>query len=396
MAASPVELVDRAEALPELVKRLAGARAIAVDLESNGLFAYTARLCTLQILDADDTQVIVVDPLKLPDAALAPLAALLGESGPRKLIHDVAFDARILAQHGLPLANVFDTALAARFLGLQATGLGSLAEVRLGQKLSKKMQHHDWGRRPLNREAVEYLAGDVMVMPPLATQLYAEIEAKALGPELEEETRYRLLSAQRDAGVADPRPAYVRMRDAEKLPRPALAVLREVAEVREREARRLGVPPFKVLDNSVLMELAKKPPASKDELSRVRGLQHPRAKALHGALFDAMERSRGTPDIPANERAEFFTPPPKPPRAELTATRQREQRLMVWRKAQAQARGVDEQAILPGHVLRRLAEQAPQSQELLAATAGLGAFRATRDGAALLQAIRGPAPGATP
>jgi len=396
MSASPVELVDRAEALPELVKRLQGARALAVDIESNGLFAYTARLCTLQILDADQTNVIVVDPLRLPDSALAPLAALLGESGPRKLIHDVAFDARILAQHGLPLGNVFDTALAARFLGLQATGLGSLAEARLGQKLSKKMQHHDWGRRPLNREAVEYLAGDVMVMPPLATQLHAEIEAKSLGLELEEETRYRLASAQRDAGVADPRPAYVRIRDSEKLPKPALAVLREVADVREREAKRLGVPPFKVLDNAVLIELAKAPPASMDDLARIRGLQHPRAKVLHGALFEAVERSRNLQDVPVNERAEFLTPPPKPPRAELTAMRQREQRLMAWRKAQASARAVDEQAILPGHVLRRLAEQAPQSTELLAATPGLGGFRATRDGAAILQAIRGPATSPTP
>jgi ribonuclease D len=389
MTLATPELVDRAEGLPALVERLVRSRRLAADLESNGLFAYTARLCTLQLLDADTAEVLVVDPLELPDAALEPLRALLGEAGPRKIIHDVAFDARILAQHGLPLGNVFDTALAARFLGVQATGLSALAEARLGLKLSKKMQHHDWGRRPLNREALEYLANDVQVLPPLAAQLEAEIAAKHLEAELEEETRYRLSTAQRDAAIPDPRPAYVRIRDAEKLPRPVLAALRELAEVREVEARRLGVPPFKVMDNAVLIALASKPPASKAELAATRGAQHPRAQALHGALWDAVERSRGAADVPANERAEFLTPAPKPPRAELTAMRQREQRLMAWRKAQAAARGVDEQAVLPGHVLRRLSEQAPATRELLAGTAGLGAFRAERDGTALLQALHG-------
>jgi len=384
------ELVNRAEQIGPLAERLARAQTLAVDLESNGLFAFTARLCTLQILELDtENPVVVVDPLELPDSALAPLGPVLGASGPRKLVHDVSFDARILAQHGLALRNVFDTALAARFLGAPGTGLATLAEARLGLKLSKKMQHHDWGRRPFPPEALEYLASDVAVLPPIAAQLQVEIAAKDLGAELEEETNYRLAGAWSDAATPDPRPPYVRIRDADKLKPAALAILRELAGVRDGEAKRLDVPPFKVFDNAVLIALANQPPKAKAELASMRGLQHGRARALHDALWTALERGLAAKEIPHGEREAFFTAPPKPPRAELTAARQREQRLMAWRKAEAARRGVDDQAVLPGHVLHRLAAHAPMTREALAQVAGLGAFRVARDGEAILKAIAG-------
>jgi len=381
-------LVTEADQLSQVARELARAELLAVDLESNGLFAYTAGLCTLQVLEPASGRMIVFDPMALPDEALAPLGAFLGPEGPRKIVHDIAFDARIMSQHGLALGNVFDTALAARFLGLAATGLASLALARLGVAMSKKMQQHDWGKRPFPPEALRYLAADVAVLPPLHAQLLAEVTAKSLGPELHEETRYRLFAAQHPE--PDARPPYVRIRDAERLPPRAMAVLRGVAQVREDEARRLGVPPFKVLDNAVLLALAKSPPASRAELSGLRGVQHGRARALHAALWAAVEQGLRAGDVPADEREHFLTPKPKPPRAVLTAARQREQRLQAFRKAEAERRGVDPQAVLPGHVLRHLAEKGAGSIDALAQVPGLGAFRVARDGAALWAAIEGP------
>lgn len=385
--------VDRAEELPALAERLLRAPRLFIDLESNGLHAYAAGLCTLQILDpARGDEVVVVDPLKLPDEALAPLRPVLGPKGPLKILHDLSFDCRVLLQHGLPLGNVFDTALAARFLGVVATGLSSLAEARLGLKLSKKMQHHDWGRRPLNDEALAYLAADVRVLPPIAEQLMKEVAEKGIQQELDEEIRYRLTTAEADAAVPDPRPPYVRIKDGEKLPPAALAILREVAEVREESARRLNVPPFKVLDNAVLVALATQAPTEPKELASIRGLQHPRAQVLQRPLLEAVARGKAAGDIPAGERSAFFTASPRLPREVATANRAREARLSAWRKQEAARRKVDDQAILPGHVLRRLTDGSVQSLEALAATPGVGQFRATRDGAAILAALAGPAP----
>ena len=397
MSASLPVFVDQAAALPALAEQLLRAPTLYIDLESNGLHAYTAGLCTLQILDpARGDEVIVVDPFRLPDEALAPLRPVLGPQGPLKILHDLSFDSRILAQHGLELGHVFDTALASRFLGVAATGLASLAEARLGLKLSKKLQHHDWGRRPLDEEALAYLAADVRVLPPLAEQIMREVAEKGIQPELDEEILYRLSTAKADANVPDPRPPYVRIKDGEKLPPAALAILREVAEVREQSAKRMNVPPFKVLDNAVLIALATAPPTSAADLSGIRGLQHPRAQALHGPLLEAVARGKAAGDIPASERKEHFTATARLPREVATANRAREQRLTVWRKAEAARRKVDEQAILPGHVLRRLTDGSVTDLAALEATPGVGAFRATRDGAAILAALAGPPKPAAP
>jgi ribonuclease D len=82
--------------LEELARALEGAASLSFDLESDGMFAYRARICAVQLASPD--AVTVVDTLATP---LAPLAALLGESGPVKLVHDVPFDARMLAEAGI-------------------------------------------------------------------------------------------------------------------------------------------------------------------------------------------------------------------------------------------------------------------------------------------------------
>ncbi len=387
----PVQQIDTAEGIAALAASLSKAERLAVDIESNGLHAFRARLCTVQIAAEVRPGVVesvsVVDPIGLPDSALAPLALVLGPQGPVKLIHDLSFDARMLWQHGVAVGNVYDTSVAARMLGLKSTGLMSLAELRLGLRLSKKMQQNDWGHRPLKRDELAYLASDVSCLPALARSLEADVAAAGLVEEVAEETRYRLASALQSE--EDHRPAYVRIKGSEKLPAPVQAILREVAEVREREAERLDVPPFKVLGNEQLLELANRPPASVPALTQIRGLQHRRAVAISGQLFEGVQRGLAAKDIPAAERAEFFTPPPPPPREQVTARRAREARLTAWRREEAHRRKVDEQAILPGHCLQDIATRAPADREALASIAGVGNHRVQRYAEPLLKAVRG-------
>src|SRR5688572_12909523 len=113
-------LITQANELREVASRLEREERVALDIESNGLFAYRARLCILQL--ATRTEVFVVDALATPLDTLRPL---LASSSTAKLVHDVSFDARILAETHVVLANVLDTSLAARMLGRTATGLAS-------------------------------------------------------------------------------------------------------------------------------------------------------------------------------------------------------------------------------------------------------------------------------
>ncbi len=381
-----VTLVDRADAIASVAGRLSTSEVIPLDVESNGLHAYRPILCTMQLAVVHGgavEEVIVLDTIAIGDEGLAALRPVLGASGPRKILHDLAFDARILATHGIAVGNVIDTSVTARFLGLTSTGLGTLVEQKLGTKLSKEHQHHDWAHRPLAPELLDYLRDDVAFLPELSRVLVGEAEARDILPEVEAETQYRIDTALASVEVEDPRPPYVRIKGSTALDPLALAVLRRVAEVREEASQRWNLPPFKVVGNEVLLDLARRRPADPSDFRHIKG----RASSLTSSLRSAIAAAVREGDVPAEERAQFFTEPVRPPRAELEARRGREQRLSAWRRKAAKERAVDEQAVLPGHCLQDIVDRQPVTLEELGAIHGLGARRLSRDGAAILEAL---------
>ncbi|CAN5876532.1 hypothetical protein BH11MYX4_BH11MYX4_70010 [soil metagenome] len=174
-------LITREDELAEVAHRLARSPRVAFDLESNGMHAYRATACIIQL--ACEGEVIVVDSLA---TSLAPLGELLSSPHTEKIVHDVAFDARILAEAGVRLANARDTSIAARMLTRPATGLAALLESELGVHIDKKMQQHDWAERPLTAAMVTYLAGDVIHLSALADRLFGEVVERGIADEVEE------------------------------------------------------------------------------------------------------------------------------------------------------------------------------------------------------------------
>ncbi len=361
----PIE--DRAT-LEALAAELSTAPRVALDAEGDGFYRYRARLCTLQV--ASGARLAVIDALALAD--LSPIAALLGASGPVKVVHDAAFDARMLARRGCELGRVLDTAVAARFLGEAATGLASLLSRYLGVELAKEQQQADWGRRPLAPEQLAYLVADVEHLLPLAALLEARLREHDLLEEAEEESRYVL------ARALEPEPErapWTRIKGARDLHERGLALLAALADVREREAEQRDVPPFRVAPNAALYEAARRGARDVRDLARVRGLRGLDEAALAEALALA---ARGAPAEP-----EVEAPPPE----ERAARRAREKALSEWRRAEAERRGVDAQAVLPGHCLRDLARLGARAIEDLARVEGLGDKRIARYGDALVRVL---------
>lgn len=378
-------LITREDELSRAARRLAQSPRVAFDLESNGMHAYRATACIIQL--ECEGEVFIVDSLA---TSLAPLGELLSSPDTEKIVHDVAFDARILAEAGVHLANARDTSLAARMLTRSATGLASLLESELGVHIDKKMQQHDWGERPLTAAMVTYLAGDVVHLSRLADVLFAEVAGRGIADEVEEETRYRLAQAIAGAGAVDPRPFYVRLKGIDRVPESELPILRHLASIREELSRELNVPPYKVLGPDVLFEIAKRKPETLDELAKIRGaMGGRRARSIANELLDAVAAGLEDVTIPDDERVWFEKP--RLPGAVLRARRAREQRLTRWRKDEAKKRGVDEQVVLPGHCLQDLADIDHPSLEAVANVPGLGAFRVERHGEELVAALSAPA-----
>lgn len=369
-------LIETEPGLAALIPRLGRADRLAVDVESNGLFAYRAALCVLQLAwrEGEETIVAVVDTLAMPIAALAPI---LGEGGPVKVLHDLTLDAQLLAAAGAPLGRVRDTSVAARLLGRKATGLAALLEEDLGVLHDKRLQHHDWGRRPLGEEEIAYLAGDVRHLLDLDDRLAEQAEAFDIAPEIEAECAYKLATAL--APRRDARPAWTKAKGAEALNAAGRAALRRLWAAREQVAEQENVPPYKVASTELLVQLAVKRP-SLEAPSRP-------AQAHAAAWRAAIAEAAADGDVPEEERA-FLSPRP-PTRAEIARRRTQSTRVTGWRRAEAERRGVSEQAVLPGHcaddlVDALLAHGPPHDRgegalrAAILAIPGIGARRAAR------------------
>ena len=358
------------------------AERVAVDVEASGMFAYRARPCTVQLSWDEGAEVVVVDSLA---TSMHLLGELLGPGGPVKIVHDLAFDARLLVEGGIELGNVHDTAIVARMLSRAATGLATLLDVELGIHIGKTMQHHDWRIRPLDDRMLGYLAADVLYLEALEKKLWREAAEREILDAVSEETRYRLASAIDAARSPNVTPPYARIKDTGRLTERELAALRVAAERREREAERRDVPPHKVASGEVLISIARTRPTRLEELERIRGLSTatPEGRAFAIDLVQAMASAGDV--IPEEERVYFE--PVRMPAAEVRLRRQRETRLIAWRRAEAKRRGVDEQVVLPGHCLKAVATQGALNVDDLALVSGLGAFRIRDDGEAIVHAM---------
>src|SRR5580698_8867778 len=95
-----MHVVGREDQLEASTRRALRADRLALDLEASGMFAYRARICVAQL--AWEDEVVLIDTLAVPVPALRQL---LGPEGPVKIVHDVGFDARLLAEEGVDLGT---------------------------------------------------------------------------------------------------------------------------------------------------------------------------------------------------------------------------------------------------------------------------------------------------
>jgi ribonuclease D len=359
------EPIASAELASALVQRLSAAPAIALDTEGDGMFRYRTRLCTVQLGGAGE--IAVLDTLSVPAAPL--LCELLGANGPEKLVHDASFDARVLFAHGVEVGRVFDTAIAARFLGIAATGLSSLLLKFFSVHLPKHRQQADWGLRPIDAEAMRYLEDDVRYLPELAECLLQELRARDIEAEVREECAYVLAEAR--AGERAPEAAWMRIKGAGLRTPKERARLFELAEERERLARQLDLPPGRLLGNEALLALSRER-GTREAVARTLG---PHADHVE-AFLAALARAEAHADAPAEQVARLSPVPPSA--VELARRKRRKAALMAFREEQAKQRDVDIQVVLPGHCVADIIDLARLDLEGLRSIPGLGLCRIER------------------
>jgi ribonuclease D len=367
--------VRDAAGLAELDAALREAPWVALDSESNSMFAYRERVCLIQLNVAG--ALWIVDPLALTGtrsaearaAALASLAAPLADPQLRIWVHGGGNDvAGLKRDFGLSFANVFDTQQAASFLGWQRTGYAAVVEAICGVALAKEHTQYDWGQRPIADEALRYALDDVVHLPEIGFELHSLIRAADLEEELELANR-----SIEQAAAHEPSFDVARMwklKGATEL-RPDRAPLLAALYVwRDQKGRALDHPPGRLIANEPLVHLAARAPQDARALARIRL----RGSFVHEYGDELLEVIRKAlvdpPELPARPKRK------RTPAAEAA----RDKALRNWRREEAERRELPAHVILPPRALDWLASHGAAKLE---DCPELGGKRIERYGASL-------------
>ena len=375
----PIVVADE-DSLGRLVSALASCPVVAVDTESNSLHAYRERVCLIQF--STPKADYIVDPIGLPD--LSPLAVVFANPGQQKVFHAAEYDLICLRRdYGFAFANIFDTMSAARTLGWPQVGLAAILDTHFGAKVNKKYQRADWKRRPLTPEQLDYARLDTHYLVALRDRQLQALTESGHWPEAQEEFE-RIAGLRSGVDTAGPAPAaFWRVKGARDLTPAQAAILQALFAYREQQAERIDRPPFMVMGEAALLELARRAPRRTDDLQGLPGMTPEQTRRHADAVLRAVQQG-------------LEAPAPVAPRAlrEDDDVLDRYDRLHTWRKERARARGVDSDVIVPRTTLWDLARRPPRTHGELTHIADFGPWRRETYGEEILALLSrtGPPP----
>jgi ribonuclease D len=289
----------------EVAAAAAGARQsgrIGIDTEFMSEGRYRALLCLVQIAvdepaDGQTPRILLIDSLDHVD--VTPVAQLLADPAIEVVLHAGRQDVAILRRAWqTEITNIFDTQLAAGFVGASAqTGYGNLLGTMLGRRVGKTASYTRWDARPLTAEQLSYAAEDVAHLLELADEVQRRLRETGRESWAREECR-RLEAA---SDERDPYSAWERLPRVAQLDPKSRAVARELAAWRERTAAAEDRPVGSVLADPALVELAKRHPSNLNALEHIRGI-HPSGIRRRGpAILDAIADGMKATPIPRDE-----------------------------------------------------------------------------------------------
>ena len=279
-------MVSDAAGVDEVTAAARAAGRCALDTEFLWEKSYAPRLCLVQIAVGD--RIWAIDPLA--GAPLEGIGALVADPAVRKVMHAPSADLIAFGLHfGAVPANVYDTQIAAGFVGLTASAsLERLLSAVLRISLHHNETFSDWSRRPLTETQLLYAADDVRHLDALADRLDERLAERGRADWARAEIERRFCTP--DAAGADPERAWRKVQRRGRLAPEAQAVLMEVAAWRERLARRRDQPTSWVMKDPTVVEIARAMPRDAKALQRVRGVGKTLGERDTAELLDAVAR----------------------------------------------------------------------------------------------------------
>ncbi|MEZ5207401.1 MAG: hypothetical protein R2690_10595 [Acidimicrobiales bacterium] len=287
------ELIDSDDALAKVVAEVADEPRYAIDTEFHRERTYFPALGLLQL--AWPGRLVLVDAVAADVRALRPVF----EGDGLAVFHAADQDLEVLeVAAGAAPSHIFDTQLAAGFLGMSTPSLSALHERELGLRLAKGDRLTDWLARPLTADQLRYAAPDVAWLLEVTDRLEASLRAKGRWQWAVDEC---VELRNRTRGARAPEDAWRRIKEARQLRGPAAAWLRRwppgVRKRRPASTSRSG-------SSSRTSPSSPSPTDHRDEaaLRKVRGIdgRHLR-KGQAERLLGVIEQGRTAAPPPARE-----------------------------------------------------------------------------------------------
>jgi len=327
-----------------IAEKLLHTSAIALDIENNGYFRYPDRICLIQIGHKDC--VYLLDPLAISN--LKSLGRILANPRIEKVFHSCENDLRALDRDfGFRVKNIFDTAVAAHFLGSERLGLSSVLQEFLNIELpkSKTLQRQDWTHRPLDQRSLTYAAGDVAYLLELKDELITRLkQSNRLTWVLEEGVLLEKIKADAPTPAED---LFWSVKGNCRLNDKQRAVLQQLTIFRDALCRELDRAPFRVMRDEVLLTLAQNPDT---DFKNVKGLSVIFQVRRQSALRRLLKQAKRIHPIPLRKTNG------RKPSAEKDENRQSLfNALKCWRKSKGKELELDPSLLWPMSSLERLA-----------------------------------------
>lgn len=357
-------MIENDEDLRVACQEMASSPVIGVDTESDSFYHYQEKVCLVQIstLEAD----YIIDPLQL--RGLEPLAGLLEDPAVIKILHGADYDIVCMKRDfGISIRNIFDTMVAAQFLGFPRVGLADLIHRYFGIRPDKKYQRHDWSQRPLLEDHLQYARGDTHWLLAIHEVLLHRLsQADRLEAALEE---CALVEQREWTGRTSSDSDFLKLKGAGTLDIDGQRVLRKLWEYREGVAKRMDRPSFKAIPGDTLLHVAHRRPLDLDEMaecvrpSSTLFRQHgpPMVAAVKGGLDDP----RPLPEPEAKAPRSGGSHRGAPNEALLT-------RLKAWRNQIVDSQRIAPVVVASNQLLKEVAIVQPTD---LAELAGLDSVR---------------------
>ena len=369
---SPPVWVDNQNSFTRMVEDLTSQMRVAVDTESNSLHAYREQVCLIQF--SVPKKDYLVDPLALDD--LSPLAPLFANSKIEKIFHAAEYDLVCLKRDfNFEFKNLFDTMQAARILGYQYVGLDNILSEKFGVKVDKRHQKANWAARPLTPAQLDYARMDTHYLSQLRDLLEQELR--------DMKRREYALDDFRLACIVDvPKEklngsSWKRFGGRKDVSPRELTILSELCMCRDSIAERMERPSFKVIPDSILLDIAKNIPEKDVDLAAI-GLS---PKQIHLWGDQVLEATKRGVSAPLVKREQVERP--------KDAVLKRLDKLKTWRKKVAEEMKVDSDIVLPKRFLNPLAENPPKTMAELKLAMHASPFRFEKYGDQIYNLIGG-------